>query len=62
MNTTEAITYLDNLRRAVLTVQGPNGPQPVCGADHDIWREAIETLRAAVKPEPAVYKGIPPAP
>lgn len=52
MTTTEAINHLNNLRRAVLTVHGPNGPQPVTGADHDVWREAIDVLKDATKPAP----------
>ena len=45
MTTKEAINYLDNLRKAVLTVQGQSGPQAVSGADHDIWRDAVNVLK-----------------
>ena len=58
MTIPQAIQYLDNLRKIVLTVQGPNGPQACSGADHDIWRQAVDVLKCEhpEKPEP------PPAP
>lgn len=52
MKASEAVTYLDGLRRIVLTVQGPNGPQAASGADHDVWREAINVLRCEHPLEP----------
>jgi hypothetical protein len=56
MKPTDAIQLLDNLRRSVLTVHGPSGPQPITGADHDALRQAIDTLRCEHPAEP------PPAP
>ena len=52
MTINEAISMLDNLRRTVLTVQGPNGPSALTGAAHDLYREAINVLRCEFGPKP----------
>ncbi len=59
MTPPEAIKYLDNLRRGVLTVQGPQGPQAVCGADHDIWRDAINVLKCEHPDQPKAANETP---
>ena len=52
MTNNDAIQLLDNLRKAVLTVQGQNGPTALTGADHDNFREAVNVLRCALTPKP----------
>jgi hypothetical protein len=62
MTVSQAIQCLENLRRAVLTVQGQQGPQAVCGADHDVWREAINVLKCSIEPAVTpIEKHDPPA-
>lgn len=61
----EALAMVDNLRRSVLTVQGPQGGQVVLtGADHDQLRDAMNTIRAALASAADQKKGTndPPKP
>lgn len=53
MTIQDAIQNLDNLRRAVLTVAGQNGPTALTGAEHDVLRQAVDVLRIEHPAQPA---------